>query len=129
MTITIPDDISTRLQLEADGLGKTTEARVIDILNRNIAAENNFDNEYINNGLEKIKTLLAKIPSVRFVATSKIGEPFWWLKFGIDIKSKIAWNVVQELGHILNYLSVSEKLPISFYPVSPPPYMNGGPEE
>jgi hypothetical protein len=129
MTITIPDYISTRVQVEADALGKTSEERVVEILNREIAPENNFDKDYINKGLENIKNLLAKIPCVPFVATSKIGESFWWLKFRINIKSKIAWTVVQELGYILNYLSLNEKLLDSFYPVSPPPYLDGGPEE
>jgi hypothetical protein len=36
---------------------------------------------------------------------------------------------VQELGHVLNYLSVDERLPTVFKPVSPPPYLNGGPRE
>jgi hypothetical protein len=35
--------------------------------------------------------------------------------------------VVQEFGHVMNYLSIDERLPTVFYPVSPPPYMNGGP--
>ncbi len=51
------------------------------------------------------------------------------MKFSIDIESPLAWHVVQELGHVLNYLSVSERLPTTFKPVSPPPYMNGGPRE
>lgn len=37
--------------------------------------------------------------------------------------------MVQELGHVLNYLSVDERLPTVFKPVSPPPYLNGGPAE
>lgn len=53
----------------------------------------------------------------------------WWVKFGIDINHPLAWNVVQELGHVLNYLSINERLPTIFMPVSPPPYMNGGPDE
>jgi len=53
----------------------------------------------------------------------------WWVKFKIDIKHPLAWQVVQELGHVVNYLSLNEKLPTAFYPVSPPPYMNGGPED
>jgi hypothetical protein len=36
--------------------------------------------------------------------------------------------VVQELAHVLNYLSVNERLPTVFMPVSPPPYLNGGVE-
>jgi hypothetical protein len=53
----------------------------------------------------------------------------WWVKFEIDIHHRFAWQAVQELGHVLNYLSLNERLPTSFYPVSPPPYMNGGPNE
>ncbi|MBW8309393.1 MAG: hypothetical protein K0M45_07160 [Candidatus Paracaedibacteraceae bacterium] len=41
----------------------------------------------------------------------------------------MAWPVVQELGFVLNNISLSEKLPTVFMPVSPPPYLNGGPEE
>jgi hypothetical protein len=53
----------------------------------------------------------------------------WWIKFAIDLDHKLAWNVVQELGHILNYVSLDERLPTVFMPVSPPPYLNGGPSE
>jgi hypothetical protein len=35
---------------------------------------------------------------------------------------------LQEIGHVVNYLSLDEKLPSVFYSVSPPPYMNGGPK-
>jgi hypothetical protein len=35
---------------------------------------------------------------------------------------------VQELGHVINYISVNERLPVVFYPTSAPPYMNGGPD-
>lgn len=128
MIINIPDTLSKRLQNEL-GLNKTIEERVIEILNKNIAPEENYDQKYISEGLDKIKNLLIKIPCITFISNSKTDEPFWWLKFSINISSKISWNVVQELGHILNYLSLEEKLPTSFYPVSPPPYMNGGPEE
>ena len=53
----------------------------------------------------------------------------WWVKFTVDIRHPLAWNVVQELGHVLNYMSLEERLPTVFMPVSPPPYMNGGPDE
>jgi hypothetical protein len=53
----------------------------------------------------------------------------WWVKFGIDTDHPLAWHVVQELGHVLNYLSIDEPLPTLFKPVSPPPYMNGGPRD
>ena len=37
--------------------------------------------------------------------------------------------MVQELGCVVNYISIEERLPTVFYPVSPAPYMNGGPRE
>ena len=52
----------------------------------------------------------------------------WWVKFHIDIEHPLAWRVVQELGHVLNYISLEDRLTV-FMPVSPPPYMNGGPRE
>lgn len=53
----------------------------------------------------------------------------WWIKFSIDIDHPLAWNVVQEFGNVLNYLSITERLPTVFKPVSPPSYLNGGPRE
>ena len=52
----------------------------------------------------------------------------WWIKFAIDTSHHLAWRHVQELGFVLNYLSIEERLPSVFMPVSPPPYMNGGVE-
>lgn len=52
----------------------------------------------------------------------------WWVKFKIDTTHGLAWRHVQELGFVLNYVSVEERLPTVFMPVSPPPYMNGGEE-
>jgi hypothetical protein len=40
----------------------------------------------------------------------------------------MAWHVIQELGFVLNYISLEERLPTVFMPVSPPPYLNGGPD-
>ncbi len=40
-----------------------------------------------------------------------------------------AVRYVQELGHVLNLVSIEERLPTRFYPVSPPPDVNGGPKD
>ena len=74
---------------------------------------------------------LARVPAIggsRVFGSGKSGTA-WWIKFAIDIDDPLAWQVVQELGHVLNYLSVEEPLPTVFKPVSPPPYMNGGPRD
>ncbi len=79
---------------------------------------------------------LCRVPSVqvrnhplRGFGTGTWPSGGWWVKFSLDIKHPLAWNAVQELGYVLNYLSVKEQLPTVFKPVSPPPYMNGGPRE
>ncbi len=81
-------------------------------------------------GFAPLIEYLQKVPAI----TGRIGygtgeDGRWWVKVTIDITHPLAWNVVQELGHVLNYLSLEERLPTVFMPVSPPPYMNGGPKE
>jgi hypothetical protein len=78
----------------------------------------------------KLENYLLRVPGIRkSIATGSTEDSGWWVKFSIDIESPLAWNVVQEMGHVLNYISVGERLPTVFMPVSPPPYMNGGPKE
>ena len=86
----------------------------------------------------KLQTLLdylVRVPSVQSNETSSrsigygLENDTWWVKFGIDVSHPLAWHVVQEFGHVLNSLSINEPLPTVFKPVSPPPYMNGGPDE
>ncbi|WP_431733783.1 hypothetical protein [Chondrinema litorale] len=72
---------------------------------------------------------LGKVPAVQQPIATGSEEGMWWVKFSINIEHPLAWNVVQEFGHIMNYLSIDERLPTVFYPVSPPPYMNGGPTD
>ena len=73
---------------------------------------------------------LGKIPAINSsIATGTDEEGLWWVKFQIDIEHPFAWYAVQELGNVINYLSINDRLPTIFYPVSPAPYLNGGPEE
>lgn len=78
----------------------------------------------------KLADFLLKIPAIDgSIGLGSDEEDKWWVKLTIDISHKLAWQTVQELGHVLNYLSIDERLPTTFHPVSPPPYMSGGPEE
>lgn len=73
---------------------------------------------------------MKRIPAVEnSIYTGIYEDGKWWVKFSIDIKNDIAWNIVQEFAHVANYLSVNERLPTVFYPVSAPPYLNGGPSD
>lgn len=83
----------------------------------------------------EFKTLvafLARLPAIeRRAGRVSIGhgrnKHGWWVKFRLDVGHPLAWSTVQELGHVLNYVSIEERLPTLFMPVSPPPYLNGGP--
>ena len=79
---------------------------------------------------ETLKAFLARVPAIQPpIGVGQFDGGGWYAKFAINVQHKLAWNLVQEFGHILNYVSANERLPTVFMPVSPPPYMNGGPEE
>lgn len=83
---------------------------------------------------EKLLTYLERLPAIDLPAGRKsigfgeLEDGNWWVKFKIDIAHDLAWRHVQELGFVLNYVSLEQPLPTVFKPVSPPPYMNGGEE-
>lgn len=83
---------------------------------------------------EKLLDYLERLPAINLPAGRKsigFGEfenGNWWVKFGLKTEHELAWRHVQELGFVLNYVSIEERLPTIFMPVSPPPYMNGGVE-
>ena len=73
---------------------------------------------------------MARMPAIKsHIASGQNAEGLFWIKFQVDLENPLAWNVVQELGNIVNYLSVEERLPTKFFPVSPPSYLNGGPKD
>ena len=84
--------------------------------------------------LEPLVAYLERLPAMRLPAGRRsIGAGLsadgrWWVKFSLDTNHPLAWRVVQELGHVLNYVSVEDRLPTVFKPVAPPPYLNGGVE-
>ena len=80
--------------------------------------------------VEPLVTFLKRVPAIRDgIGSGTLDDAGWWAKFVIDISHPLAWRTVQELGHVLNYVSINERLPTLFMPVSPPPYMNGGPSD
>ena len=78
---------------------------------------------------EQLVAFLQTVPGIEGHINQGSSDSGWWLKFKIDIQHELAWHVVQELGHILNYVAINAHLPTRFMPVSPPPYINGGPAE
>jgi hypothetical protein len=84
----------------------------------------------IEDELRSLESYLERIPGISpGIGKGQFENGNWWVKFGIDIDHPLAWHVVQELGCVLNYISVEERLPTVFMPVSPAPYLNGGPKD
>lgn len=83
----------------------------------------------IESVFEPLVNYLSRVPAIKTPIATGIDNELWWVKFQIDIEHPLAWHVVQELGCVVNYLSIEERLPTVFYPVSPAPYLNGGPGE
>jgi hypothetical protein len=84
----------------------------------------------MNTDFNSLIEFVKKIPSInQNIGSGIYDDGNWWIKFSIDIANPFSWTVVQELGHVVNHVSLEEPLPTSFYPVSPPPYMNGGPKD
>jgi hypothetical protein len=83
---------------------------------------------------ETLLGFLERLPAIDLPAGRKsIGRGVfpngnWWIKFSLNTDHPLAWRHVQELGFVLNYVSLEERLPTVFMPVSPPPYLNGGVE-
>lgn len=122
-------DLNRRLNAYAIDNRITKEAIIVKMLEEKLAPTEYVKPHIISKGLPILVTFLSRIPSVQVISHNKTHDHYWWIKLNIDINHSLAWSVVQELGFVLNDISLSEKLPTVFMPVSPPPYLNGGPEE
>ena len=106
----------------------SNEAYVTKILEETVMPSVYLRENLIESNLPKLEAYLNKVPSVSVISSGKFSDYKWWVKFNIDIEHKLAWHAVQGLGFVLNYLSISERLPTTFKPVSPAYYLNGGPK-
>ena len=88
----------------------------------------------MNHNFQKLLSFLKRLPAIDLNSDNKsfgygiYDNGNWWVKFNLNTENELAWRHVQELGFVLNYVSLEERLPTVFKPVSPPPYMNGGVE-
>lgn len=78
--------------------------------------------------LDDLAAFISRVPACNAISC-RHEDWGWWVKLVIDIDDPLAWHAVQELGFVLNYISLNDRLPTVFMPVSPPPYLNGGPKD
>ncbi|MBA4117676.1 MAG: hypothetical protein C0514_02110 [Candidatus Puniceispirillum sp.] len=129
IVLNLPRKLRKSIQHNAALSRISCEAFVTKMLEKNIIPAEQVRPHLVERGLLKLKAFLERIPGVHVISFDQNHESFWWIKFDIDITHPLAWQVVQELGFVLNYISISQQLPTVFMPVSPPPYLNGGPED
>lgn len=129
LSLKLSAELDRRIREEASRLDMSREQRVLELLEYGIAPARNLEPGFIPEALEELKQFLTRIPGIEVISLSDPNEARWWVKLRIDIDSTAAWHVVQGLGYVLNELSLTDRLPTTFKPVSPPPYLNGGPDE
>ena len=128
LKVELPRDLTERVAVAARTIGATPHAYIGSLLAQYVPALPDGTARPLEEGLSALVTYLDTLPAVSVMSSGKQGS-LWWVKLEIAIDSPHAWNVVQELGFVLNYISLGELLPTLFKPVSPPPYLNGGPKE
>jgi hypothetical protein len=129
MDFELPGKLHKALEREASDAGLSLHAHLIKKLESITPPIEAMNREAITAGLPKLVTFLSRVPGVEVLSSDATPDACWWVKLNIDLDHSLAWQVVQELGFVLNYISLEEPLPTVFKPVSPPPYMNGGPKD
>src|SRR5688572_11040062 len=129
MELDLPSKLRKALDREAADAKRSLHAHLVRKLENITPPTQYIDSKVIATGLLKLVEFLGKVPAVEVLSSGSTPDAYWWIKLNIEIHHALAWNVVQELGFVLNYISIEEKLPTVFMPVSPPPYLNGGPDE
>jgi hypothetical protein len=86
--------------------------------------------------LQRLVAWLVSNPTVIKTGTPSLGigsrvydDGGWWIKFHLNIGDPDAWTIIQVLGYALNDPNITAEFRTVFKPVSPPPYLNGGPDE
>lgn len=129
MELNLPAKLQRALEREATDARKTLHAHVVRKLERVTPLVEYIRPERLHEGLPKLVALLNEYPGVSVIHHEVTSDAYWWVKFLIDIEHPRAWQVVQLFAHIFNEISIHERLPTVFKPTSPPPNLNGGPDE
>jgi hypothetical protein len=129
MELNLPSKLMKALEKEASDARISLHAHILKKLERMTPPVAFIDSKTVENGLPLLVDILRRIPAIRVISQEVTPSAYWWIKFSVDVQHPLAWRVVQALAFIFNEISLSETLPTIFKPTSPPPYLNGGPDE
>ena len=121
MELNLPAELLQALEREAQDAGRSLNEHLTQKLQSITPPVEAMDKAALKRGLKALVNFLQTVPAVTVMSSEVSKDAFWWVKLKIDLAHPLAWSVVQELGHVLNDASISEKLPTVFKPVSPPP--------
>jgi hypothetical protein len=124
--LNLPSKLRKALEKEAADAQIGLSAHIIKKLESVTAPIEFLKPEPLHQQLPNLVDFLNRIPAVSVMSSKVTPDAFWWIKLEIDTTHQLAWNVVEHLGFVLNYISLNERLPTIFMPVAPPPYLNGG---
>lgn len=129
IVVRLKGSLLDKFQTQARLAGASPEEHAYLLVDNGVAVDQLADQRKRHAGVQRLAAIVRKLPGVH--GSLGICEPddaFWWIKFTIDRRHELAWHVVQRLAFVLNYYSLEYKFPVKFFPASPPPYLNGGPE-
>lgn len=66
-----------------------------------------------------MQALLERIPGVAYLGSGGSVPDGWWVSLDIDVEHPLAWQVVQQLSHVLNFLAREEDWPTILTPIAP----------
>ena len=124
----LPKELRKALQREADEARLSLDAHITQKLDNITPPIPEISQKELEKNIEALVSYLERLPACSILSHAVEPNAYWWVKLNIDPEHPLAWRVIQELGFVLNYFSIQEKLPTVFMPVSPPPYLNGGVE-
>src|SRR5215510_3051915 len=114
MELKLPPKLKKALEREASDTQRDLHAHIVSKLEGITPPTEYIDPEVIVKGLPKLVEFLEKIPAVQMLSSGSTTDAYWWVKLNINIEHPLAWNVVQELGFVLNYISIEDRLPTVF---------------
>lgn len=126
--VSLSKSVQKKLERQARENNRTLAAEVSRLIEANISPSPPIGEKRLEAHLESLEDALSSLPGTSVISKGTWPNGRWWIKLDINLEHDLAWRVVQELGFVLNYVSMSERLPTVFMPVSPPPYLNGGTE-
>ena len=103
----VPKKLRLGVKKNAENMHITQEAFIIKALENCIIPSEFIKPEIMQKGLSSLVDFLNRVPGLDVISSNNTHDHNWWIKFNVDIRHPLAWSVVQELGFVMNYISLT----------------------